>query len=94
MSLADNFTIWNQLTPAQQELLQEKAKLQKVKKGTVIHNGSMDCLGMLLIRSGQLRAYVLSEEGREITIYRMFEQDVCLLTASLRHAQYPVRDRH
>ena len=82
MSLADNFTIWNQLTPAQQELLQEKAKLQKVKKGTVIHNGSMDCLGMLLIRSGQLRAYVLSEEGREITIYRLFDRDICLFSAS------------
>ena len=82
MSLAENFPIWNQLTEQQQQRITDRAELRQVKKGTVIHNGSMDCLGMLLIRSGQLRAYILSEEGREITIYRMFEQDVCLLSAS------------
>ena len=82
MSLSENFPIWNQLTKEQQHRLEDRAELRKVKKGTVLHNGSLDCLGMILIRSGQLRAYILSEEGREITIYRMFEQDVCLLSAS------------
>ena len=37
---------------------------------------------MLLLRSGQLRAYMLSEEGREITITRFFEMDICLFSAS------------
>ena len=37
---------------------------------------------MLLIHSGQLRAYILSDEGREVTIYRLFEQDLCLFSAS------------
>ena len=82
MSLSDHFPIWKQLTKEQQSLIQQKAELRQVKAGTVVHNGSMDCLGMLLIRAGQLRAYILSEEGREITIYRMFEEDVCILSAS------------
>ena len=82
MSIAENFPIWKDLTAQQQEMIQEKAVLKSVKKGTVVHNGSMDCLGLLLIRQGQLRAFVLSEEGREITIYRMFDQDVCILSAS------------
>ncbi len=82
MSLAENFPIWDKLTKEQQDRISQVTTLNKIKKGTVIHNGSMDCLGMLLIRSGQLRAYILSEEGREITIYRLFEHDVCLLTAS------------
>jgi CRP/FNR family transcriptional regulator len=42
----------------------------------------MDCLGLLLIRSGQLRVYTLSSEGREITLYRLFEMDTCLFSAS------------
>jgi CRP/FNR family transcriptional regulator len=42
----------------------------------------LDCLGLLLIRSGQLRAYILSDEGREITISRLFEMDICLFSAS------------
>ena len=58
------------------------ASRQSVKKGTVLHNGSADCTGLLLVCSGQLRAYILSEEGREITLYRLFEMDICLFSAS------------
>lgn len=42
----------------------------------------MDCTGLLLVRHGQLRAYILSDEGREITIYRLFDRDMCLFSAS------------
>ena len=55
---------------------------RKVKKGTHIHDSSAECLGLIMIRSGQLRAYILSEDGREITISRLFEYDVSLLSAS------------
>ena len=55
---------------------------RKVKKGTILHNGSADCTGLLLIKTGQLRAYILSDEGREITIYRLFDRDMCLFSAS------------
>ena len=82
MSLANYFPIWNKLTKEQQERVASASEFRKVKKGTVLHNGSLDCLGLLLIRSGQLRAYILSDEGREITIYRLFEMDICLFSAS------------
>lgn len=82
MSLAEYFPIWNKLTKQQQERVESASEFRKVKKGTVLHNGSLDCLGLLLIRSGQLRAYILSDEGREITIYRLFEMDICLFSAS------------
>lgn len=52
------------------------------QKGTILHNGSMDCTGLLLVRSGQLRAFILSDEGREVTIYRLFDRDLCLFSAS------------
>ena len=82
MDFPDYFPIWNKLTAQQQKTLLQAANSRSVKKGTVIHNGSMDCLSLLLIRSGQLRAYILSDEGREVTIYRLFERDICLLSAS------------
>ena len=58
----------------------------------MLHNGSMDCTGLLLIQSGQLRAYMLSEEGREITLYRLFDMDMCLFSASciMRSIQFEV----
>lgn len=81
MNLSAYFSIWNKLTASQQQLLQQNASPRSVKKGTIIHNGSVDCTGLLLIGSGQLRAYILSDEGREITIYRLFERDMCLFSA-------------
>ena len=82
MVISSYFPIWNKLTPAQQSKLTESAVCRKVAKGTVLHNGSGDCAGLFLVDSGQLRAYILSEEGREITIYRLFEMDICLFSAS------------
>ena len=80
--LHDFFPIWNKLTPAQQDRLTAAAEIRSVKGGTTLHNGSMDCLGLLLIRRGQLRVYTLSSEGREITLYRLFDMDTCLFSAS------------
>ena len=82
MELAQYFPVWDQLTLEQRETLLGAASRQSVKKGTVLHNGSADCTGLLLGCSGQLRAYILSEEGREITLYRLFEMDICLFSAS------------
>ena len=82
MELANYFPIWDKLTPAQQERIASTSILHSVKGGTMLHNGGPDCLGLLLVKSGQLRAYILSEEGREVTICRFFEMDMCLFSAS------------
>ncbi|MBE6928783.1 MAG: Crp/Fnr family transcriptional regulator [Ruminococcaceae bacterium] len=82
MELAEYLPFWDKLTMPQQERLRHASEYRRVKGGTILHRGSMDCLGLLLIASGQLRAYVLSEEGREVTLYRLFERDICLFSAS------------
>ena len=82
MELGNYFSIWNKLTPAQRQTIEASSEFRKAKKGTILHNGSMDCLGLLVIKSGQLRSYMLSPDGREITINRLFEMDVCLFSAS------------
>ena len=82
MDFSSYFPIWNKLTPTQQQILEQNAVLRKVDKGTVIHNGTMECTGLLLVRSGQLRAYIISDEGREISLYRLFGRDICLFSAS------------
>lgn len=82
MDFQDYFPVWNRLTAAQQNQLLSGLTSRKAKKGTILHNGSADCTGLLLIKAGQLRAYILSDEGREITIYRLFDRDMCLFSAS------------
>ncbi len=82
MQFSEYFSIWNKLTKEQQQKITQYAIHKKVKAGTLLHDGGRDCLGILLIHSGQLRAYIFSEEGREVTLFRLFEMDICIFTAS------------
>lgn len=82
MSLSEYFPVWGKLSESERQTLEHSATLRTTPKGTVLHNGSADCVGLFVIRSGQLRAYILSEEGKQITIYRLFERDICLFSAS------------
>ena len=90
--MSEYIQVWNKLTEAQQNRLSASASEKSVKKGTIVHNGELECTGLLLIRSGQLRAYYISPEGREITLYRMFEHDLCLLSAAciVRSIQFDI----
>lgn len=81
MEFQELFPIWNKLTAQQQELMIQSVTPRSIKKGEILHSGD-ECTGLYLIRSGQLRAYILSDEGREITIYRLFDRDICLFSAS------------
>ncbi len=92
MEFQDCFPIWARLSEAQRGRILASLVYRQVKKGAVIHNGDADCTGLLLVKSGQLRAYILSEEGREVTVYRLFDRDICLFSAScmLRSAQLDI----
>ena len=79
--LQNYFPIWNKLTETEQALLLKNARLEKAEKGKIIREGST-CVGLLVITSGQLRAYITSAEGRQITIYRLLDYDICLFSAS------------
>ena len=82
MEFSEYLPFWDKLTAAQQEQIGGVIEYHQVKKGTHIHDSSAQCLGLVAVRTGQLRAYILSADGREITISRLFEYDVSLLSAS------------
>ena len=92
MSFSQYFPIYDKLTAQEQQLLSQSASLRTASRGTLLHNGSADCLGLLLIRSGQLRAFLTNDEGRQITVYRLFERDICLFSAScmMRSIQFDI----
>ena len=92
MNFENYFPLWNDLNIAQKKIISDNLITRDVKKGTIIHNGNLDCTGLLLVKTGQLRTYILSDEGREITLYRLFDMDMCLLSASciIRSIQFEV----
>jgi len=75
-------TFWDHLNPNQKTMLLENATPVNYKRGENIHRGENDCVGVLLIKSGELRTYILSEDGRDITLYRLGSDDICILSAS------------
>ena len=75
------FPFWNDLTDSDKETFSRSTISIKYEKGTTIHDGS-ECTGVILIKSGILRLYMLSEDGKEITLYRLYPGDVCMLSAS------------
>lgn len=76
------YTFWDKLTPEQQDFLWENLYPVSYQKGDIIHNGEYSCIGVVLIKTGGLRVFMLSSEGKEITLYRLGSQEVCILSAS------------
>jgi CRP/FNR family transcriptional regulator len=69
------------LDEGQKGFMKEKLIERCYRQGQNIHDGE-DCTGLLLVKSGQLRIFILSESGKEITLFRLFEHDVCILSSS------------
>ena len=77
----DNFPFWNQLSEYDKETFLASSQTVHFQKGMNIHDGNT-CTGVILVRTGSLRLYMLSEDGKEITLYRIFPGEMCILSAS------------
>ena len=64
------------------ETLRRSAFVRHYEKGAFVHSSDNECLGMLFVLSGEIRTYLLSEEGREITLFRLYPGELCVLSAS------------
>ncbi|WP_330065758.1 Crp/Fnr family transcriptional regulator [Blautia sp.] len=80
--LLKNMSFWSRLQEEEQTILIQNAKILDYKAGDAVYSGGTQCLGMMLVLQGTLRTYLLSDEGKEITIYRLRQGDVCVLAAS------------
>ena len=63
MDISTYFPIWNKLNANEQQALSANVRELHYHKGDLIHTGG-DCTGLILVASGQLRAYTISDDGR------------------------------
>ena len=73
---------WSSLTEEEMETIRRSAFVRHYEKGAFVHSCDNECLGMLFILSGEIRTYLLSKEGREITLFRLYPKELCVLSAS------------
>ncbi|MBR5779341.1 MAG: Crp/Fnr family transcriptional regulator [Clostridia bacterium] len=75
------FPFWNEISESDRDYICQNTYALTYRKGTTVHNGN-ECSGVFFVRKGSLRVYILSEEGKEITLYRLHEGNFCMLSAS------------
>ena len=73
---------WDQLTQREQESVRQHAQVRRYAAGSIIHSREQECLGLIRVLSGHARTFMLSEEGREITLYQLEKDDLDVLSAS------------
>ena len=82
INIEDYLPIYKKLSPNEQNLIKSTMFTRTVPKGTIVHNGNNECLGLTIVKSGQLRAYMYSPDGREITLFRLLQHDISLFSAT------------
>ncbi|MBQ3182442.1 MAG: Crp/Fnr family transcriptional regulator [Clostridia bacterium] len=75
------FPFWNDLSEEDKAMLCDNTFTTHFENKQTVHN-NLECTGLYIVKSGRLRLYILSEEGREITLYRLSPGEMCMLAAS------------
>ncbi len=78
---SETFPFWEALSDSDKKYICDSSAAVDYKKGAHIHDGS-ECSGVIMVQSGCLRLYIMSEEGKDITLYRLLPGDMCMLSAS------------
>ena len=75
------FPFWEKIPDVEREYICQNSCALTYPPGENIHDGS-ECSGVIFVRSGSLRLYMMSDEGKDITLYRLHRGDMCMLSAS------------
>lgn len=79
----EKLPFYGDLTADEKRFALRSSAIRRAEKGALIYSrGSCACVGMVLVLSGVVRTYLLSPEGREITLFRLSAGEPCVLTAS------------
>ena len=78
---SEAFPFWEGLSKWDKDTFLNSSQTVSFARGATVHDGG-ECTGVILIKSGSLRLYLLSDEGKEVTLYRLFPGEMCIFSAS------------
>lgn len=73
---------WEFLSDNEKTLISSYINNMNCAKGSILHNNSQTCLGLVLVKSGLLRVYFISPQGREYTLYLIKPGELCVMSAA------------
>lgn len=71
---------WEYLSETEQQEVLNSVYVKHYDPGTMLYGAGDESYGLMYIIEGEIRAYLLSEGGREITLYRLQSEELGLLT--------------
>lgn len=81
-SYVSQLPYWKDLEDDEKEAVTNGAVMREYKKGACIYGIHDACLGMVYVIKGSIRVFIVSEEGREVTLFHISEGESCILSAS------------
>ena len=93
--LSERLGFWCRLSEEEKNIIINSVLELRYSAGAVLDTSERECIGVLIIKSGSLRISLISEEGKEITLYRIKADDVCIFSAScvLKHIDMKITIR-
>ncbi|MCF6214545.1 MAG: Crp/Fnr family transcriptional regulator [Emcibacter sp.] len=80
--IRDHFPELGKLSQESQEILEEGLHIVKAPSGSVMFAEGSECRGYVMLLEGTVRVQKSSEEGREITLYRVEAGESCIMTTT------------
>ncbi len=77
----ENFPFWEEISEADRDYICRHSLALTYPRGTNVHDGD-ECSGVIFVHTGSLRLYMMSEDGKSVTLYRLHRGDMCMLSAS------------
>lgn len=79
--LKDVFSFWDTLSSEEKKEFIKGIEIKKYGKGVVVHHGKDECIGIYVIKSGVVRVFMNSPNGGELTLYRLLDGEICIVSA-------------
>lgn len=81
-NLSELLPFWNKISEKSKKTLLNSTVVKNFSANQILHTGIDDCMGVFLLKSGRVRVYTVTREGKELTLFRLLERDVCIFSAS------------
>ena len=81
-SMEKMIPFWKNLNEKEREFVKSKSAIIEYKRGKIINGSSEICLGFFFVIFGKIRVYMISDEGKEATLFKIGSGETCLLSAS------------
>ncbi len=77
----ERFPFWGELRDEDKNYIYQNTYKKAYAKNTTVYDG-IEAGGLIILNSGCMRVYIVSEEDKELTLMRIHKDELCILSAA------------